>query len=112
MCRRRKLVPVTMITIGVFLDTLEQINQYKQTKATQDQFIKRILIEWKYAREMIKVMELVEQYKNKRIEKYDTELRHCHYRETQQYRNYASHLFNYLLSLFFFQFYKSVNLRS
>lgn len=74
MGRHRRFKPVTMTTIGVTLDTLEQINQHKQSKETQDHFIKRVLVQWNSAKEVIKDLQLAEEYKDKRIEQYESEI--------------------------------------
>ena len=75
MGRRRKLVPVTLTTINISLETLDVISHYKTRTETQDNFVRRVLVEWQSGKEMIKDLELADRYKERRIEQYKSELK-------------------------------------
>ena len=75
MGRHRKLVPITLTTINISLETLDTISRYKTRRETQDNFVRRVLVEWQSDKEMIKDLELADRYKERRIEQYKSELK-------------------------------------
>jgi hypothetical protein len=74
MGRRRRLVPVTMTTISITLETLEIISRFKSKRENQDDFIKRIFTEWQDLKEYTLDMDQVLRLKDKQIQSLQKEI--------------------------------------
>jgi hypothetical protein len=74
MGRRRKFHRITLTSLAISEETLDTINRLKPRKETQDDFVRRVLVEWQSSKEVIKDLELAENYKDRRIEQYESEL--------------------------------------
>jgi hypothetical protein len=73
--RRRKLNKVTLTTINISIESADTISNMKSRRETQDDFIRRILEDWKDFQEYKLDMDQVLKLKDKRISNLEIELK-------------------------------------
>ena len=80
MDRRRKINKVTLTTINISVETADTISKLKSRRETQDDFIRRILEDWKDFNEYKLDMDHVLKLKDRKISSLETELKN--YKQT------------------------------
>lgn len=80
MGRRRKINKVTLTTINISVETADTISKLKSRRETQDDFIRRILEDWKDFNEYKLDMDHVLKLKDRKISSLETELKN--YKQT------------------------------
>ena len=75
MGRRRKFNRITLTTINISVETAEIISKLKNRRETQDDFVRRVLEDWKDFQEYKLDMDLVLKLKDKKISGLETELK-------------------------------------
>ena len=75
MGRRRKLNKVTLTTINISVETADIISKLKYRRETQDNFVRRVLEDWKDFQEYKLDMDLVLKLKDKKISSLEIELK-------------------------------------
>jgi molybdenum cofactor biosynthesis enzyme MoaA len=74
MGRRRKFNRITLTTINISVETADIISKLKNRRETQDDFVRRVLEDWKDFQEYKLDMDLVLKLKDKKISSLETEL--------------------------------------
>jgi hypothetical protein len=73
--RRRKFNRVILTTINISVETADIISKLKNRRETQDDFVRRVLEDWKDFQEYKLDMDLVLKLKDKKISSLETELK-------------------------------------